>query len=57
MSGDLVTVYDVDAGVMREVPKAEAAAGLARYASRFEPGSATRGAWDEKAIRLAAGDE
>jgi hypothetical protein len=57
MSGDKVMVYDADSGEPREVSRAEAAAGVALYASRFEPGSATRAAWDEKAVRLAEGKE
>ena len=57
MSGDKVTVYDVDSGEAREVRAAEAAAGVARYAARFEAGSKTRAVWDEKAIRLAEGED
>jgi hypothetical protein len=49
-----VAVWDVKAGKVRHVPKAEAAAGHQRYgAATFKAGSPARGVTDERAMKLA----
>ncbi len=49
---DTVMVWDVDAEEMREVPRAEAAAGIVRYARSLGPGTPACGVFERRALEL-----
>lgn len=48
----MVWVYDVDSGQMIEVTRAEAAAGMIRYARSLGPGTPACGAWEQRALEM-----
>lgn len=50
-------VWDVDREQMTEVTKAEATAGLMRYARTLGPGSAGCGEWERRAVELLRSEE
>ena len=50
-------VWDVDREQMTEVTKAEAAAGMMRYARTPGPGSAACGEWERRAVELLRSEE
>lgn len=52
MAAQTVMVYDVDSDAMRELPIAEAAAGMARYARSLGPGSAACGEVERQALEM-----
>ena len=53
MTGRMVQVWDVDSGEVLEVPAAEAAAGMMRYARReLGPGTAACGEVERQAMEL-----
>lgn len=51
---ETVQVWDVDAEQLREVPRAEAAAGLVRYARSLGPGTPACGVGERRALELLA---
>jgi hypothetical protein len=51
---DTVQVWDVDADELREVPRAEAAAGMVRYARSLGPGTPACGVFERRALELLA---
>jgi hypothetical protein len=50
-----VQVWDVKAGRMRTVSKAEAAAGMARYGRSLGAGSPAAAVWERRAVRMVQG--
>jgi len=57
MNDDLVPVYEVGTGAVKEVPRSEAAAGLMRYARTLGPGSPACGEVERQALALLRGEE
>lgn len=51
-----VMVWDVHVGMAREVSRAEAAAGLVRYARSLGPGTAACGEYERRALALLRGE-
>jgi hypothetical protein len=49
----MIWVWDVNSGQMIEVTRAEAAAGLLRYARSLGPGTPACGVYEQRAIELA----
>ena len=57
MSTDMVLVYDEANDRVIEVTRAEAAAGLMRFARSLGPGTPACGAWERKALAMARGED
>ena len=53
--GPLVLVWDTESGELIAVPRAEAAAGMVRYARSLGPGSPACGEVERQALQLARG--
>lgn len=51
---ETVQVWDVDTERLRDVSKAEAAAGMVRYARTLGPGTPACGVWERRALELLA---
>jgi hypothetical protein len=56
-AADMVLVYNESAGEMREVTRAEAAAGMMRFARSLGPGTPACGVWERKALAMARGQD
>ena len=54
---DTVMVWDVDTETMREVSRAEAAAGIVRYARSLGAGTPAAGEVERQALALLRGEE
>lgn len=52
MTEDTVSVYDVDADRIRDIPRSEAAAGIARYARTLGPGTPACGEYERTAMEV-----
>ena len=52
-----VLVYDVATDEMREVTRAEAAAGMARYARTLGPGTPACGEVERQALQMLRGEQ
>jgi len=55
VSADLISVYDVEAGTSRQVSRAEAAAGMLRYARSLGRGTPACAVYERRAVEVARG--